>query len=375
MIIPFVDLATQQTRIRADLDRRIAAVLDHGIYILGPEVSELETALGKIGRCNHVISFSSGTDALLAVLMAKNIGVGDAVYLPSFTFSATVEVILQTGATPVFVDVSDATFNLDPNFLSAMIRQTVSEGRLRPAVVIAVDLFGQPADYLSINTIAAEHNLFVLADAAQSFGASFEGEPVGNLAEATATSFYPAKPLGCYGDGGAILTDDDELASACVSIRSHGQGKNRYDIIRLGMNGRLDTMQAAILLAKLTIFQDEIERRRSVARRYSSQLPKWIERPSQLEGTESIWAQFTIKLPHRDAVAKKLKAEGIPTHIYYPLPLHLQPAYQVHGDGLGSLSVSEKLCHEVLALPIHPYLSDETIDLICDKLGSALRDD
>jgi UDP-2-acetamido-2-deoxy-ribo-hexuluronate aminotransferase len=368
MNIPFVDLAKQQRRIRADLDRRIGQVLDHGGYINGPEVTELEAALAARAGCRHAIGVSSGTDALLALLMAKNIGLGDAIFLPSFTFTATAEVVLMCGATPVFVEVDGATFNLDPEYLRAMISQIAQEGRLRPAAIIAVDLFGQPADYQAINDLASEHNLFVLADGAQSFGASYHNRNVGSLAEATATSFYPAKPLGCYGDGGAIFTDDDELAATCISLRDHGQGEGRYDIVRLGLNARLDTIQAAVLLSKLTIFEDEIRLRRSVAQRYSEQLSGLVETPRQAQGANSIWAQYTIKLPHRDAVADALRQQGIPTQIYYPLPMHLQPAYAQYGDGEGSLPISEQLSREVLALPMHPYLDDAAVTMICEAL-------
>jgi UDP-2-acetamido-2-deoxy-ribo-hexuluronate aminotransferase len=371
MIIPFIDLAVQQRRIRADLDRRIGQVLDHGSYINGPEVAELEAALTARAGCRHAIGVSSGTDALLALLMAKDIGPGDAIFLPSFTFTATAEVVLQCGAMPVFVEVDANTFNLDLGHLRATILQITQEGRLRPAAIIAVDLFGQPADYQAINDLAAEHNLFVLADGAQSFGASYYNRNVGSLAEATATSFYPAKPLGCYGDGGAIFTDEDELAATCVSLRDHGQGEGRYDIVRLGLNARLDTIQAAALLSKLTIFEDEIRLRRSVAQRYSEQLSGLVETPVQAKGANSIWAQYTIKLPRRDAAAEALRQQGIPTQIYHPLPMHLQPAYSQYGGGEGSLPISEQLSREVLALPMHPYLDDATITIICEALRDA----
>ena len=373
MTIPFVDLGAQQRRIRDDLDRRIARVLDHGGYILGPEVAELEAALAARAGCRHAITLSSGTDALLAVLMARGIGPGDAVFMPAFTFTATAEVVLQAGATPVFVDVDGSTFNLDPDCLRAAIAGAREQGRLRPAAIIAVDLFGQPADYRAINAIAAEHGLFVLADAAQSFGAHYENRAVGTLAPATATSFYPAKPLGCYGDGGAVFTDDDDLAAACISIRAHGEGKNRYDIVRLGMNGRLDTLQAAVLLSKLTIFDDEIQRRRAAAHSYTERLSDVVETPAQLPGSDTIWAQYTIQLPHRDAVAASLRQRGIPTQIYYPLPMHLQPAYAQYGEGNGSLPVFERLCQRVLALPMHPYLEEATIETICDGVRQGLQ--
>jgi UDP-2-acetamido-2-deoxy-ribo-hexuluronate aminotransferase len=373
MNIPFVDLAEQQHRIRADLDRRISQVLDHGRYINGPEVVELEDELAALAGCRRAIGVSSGTDALLALLMAKNIGAGDAVFLPSFTFTATAEVVLQCDATPVFIEVDAATFNLNPDHLRAVIGQTTKEGRLRPAAIIAVDLFGQTADYQAINDLAAKYDLFVLADGAQSFGASYHGRNVGSLADATATSFYPAKPLGCYGDGGAIFTDDDELAATCVSLRDHGKGDGRYDIVRLGLNARLDTLQAAVLLSKLTIFEDEVRLRQSVAQRYTEQLSGLVETPTQAQDTNSTWAQYTIKLPDRDAVADSLRQKGIPTQVYYPLPMHMQPAYAQYGAGEGSLPVSERLCDEVLALPMHPYLDDSTISMICNAIREALQ--
>ena len=373
MNIPFVDLAEQQRRIRADLDRRIGQVMDHGAYINGPEVAELEVKLAAFAGCRHAIGVSSGTDALLAALMAKGIGRGDAVFLPSFTFTATAEVVLQCNATPVFVEVDAATFNLEPDHLREAIAETAKLGQLRPAAIIAVDLFGQPADYQAINALASEHDLFVLADGAQSFGASYHNLKVGGLAEVTATSFYPAKPLGCYGDGGAIFTNDNELAAACISLRDHGQGEGRYDIVRLGLNARLDTMQAAVLLSKLTIFEDEIRLRRTVAQRYTEQLSGMVETPVQLQDTDSIWAQYTIKLPNRDGVADHLRQQGIPTQIYYPLPMHLQPAYAHHGGGVGSLPISEQLGREVLALPMHPYLGETVIDTICAALRDAMQ--
>ena len=373
MNIPFVDLAEQQRRIRADLDRRIAKVLDHGGYILGPEVTELEGALAAIAGCRHAITVSSGTDALLMLLMAKGIGPGDGVFLPSFTFTATAEVVLQCGASPIFVEVDAQTFNMDPECLADAIAETERQGQLRAAAVMPVDLFGQPADYQAINKLAGAHGLFVLGDAAQSFGASYQNRAVGSVAEATATSFYPAKPLGCYGDGGAIFTDDDELAATCISLRAHGQGEGRYDIVRLGLNARMDTLQAAVLLSKLTIFEDEIQRRREVAEHYNKCLTGLVETPVQLPGTASIWAQYTIKLPHRDKIAAHLREQGIPTQIYYPLPMHLQPAYAPYGNGVGSLPVSEQLCHEVRALPMHPYLDEGTIERIRDALAEGLR--
>ena len=373
MSIQLVNLTEQQRRIRADLDRRLEQVLSHGSYINGPEVAELEDKLAAIADSRHAIGISSGTDALLTVLMARNIGPGDAVFLPSFTFAATAEVVLLCGASPVFVEVDAATFNLDPKHLRTEIIRITENGELRPAAIIAVDLFGQPADYRAINDLAMEYDLFVLADAAQSFGARYHNRSVGGLAAATATSFYPAKPLGCYGDGGAIFTNDDELAATCVSLRAHGHGKSRYDIVRVGLNARLDTIQAAVLLSKLTIFKDEIRLRRLVAERYSQQLRNSVKTPKQTHGVESIWAQYTIKIANRNAVAEALGKQGIPTQIYYPLPMHLQPAYSKFGGGEGSLPVSERLSQEVLALPMHPYLDVIAITKICDALHGSLQ--
>ena len=373
MTIQFVDLAQQQRRIREDIDRRIAEIFEHGLYILGPEVAELEGELEALVGCKHAITVSSGTDALLAILMAKNIGPGDMVFMPSFTFTATTEVVLQVGATPVFVDVDAATYNLDPICLRDAIIQKLKLNSFRSGAIIAVDLFGQPANYKEINAIAFEFGLFVLADSAQSFGASYENRSVGSLADATATSFYPSKPLGCYGDGGALFTDNDELATACISIRSHGKGEGKYDTVRLGINGRLDTLQAAILLAKLKIFKDEIQRRYVVAERYNKRLSRLVKTPIQIPSANSNWAQYTIKLPNRDAVSAKLRGQGIPTQIYYPLPAHLQPAYFAHGAGHGSLPVSEQLCKEVLSLPMHPYLNQDVIDRICECINGEVE--
>ena len=373
MSIRFVDLTEQQRRIRTDLDRRLEQVLAHGSYINGPELIELENKLAEFADCRHAVSVSSGTDALLTVLMARNIGPGDAVFLPSFTFAATAEVVLLCGATPVFVEVDASTFNLDPKHLHTEIIRIKKNGDLQPTAIITVDLFGQPADYQAINDLAMEYDLFVLADAAQSFGAKYHNRSVGSLAAATATSFYPAKPLGCYGDGGAIFTNDDELAATCVSLRAHGQGKSRYDIVRVGLNARLDTIQAAVLLSKLTIFEDEIRLRRLVAERYSQQLRDSVETPKQADGADTVWAQYTIKIANRDAVAEALGKQGIPTQIYYPLPMHLQPAYSKFGSGEGSLPVSERISQEVLALPMHPYLDLTATSKICDALQEALR--
>jgi dTDP-4-amino-4,6-dideoxygalactose transaminase len=363
--IAFIDLAAQQRVLRPHLDAAIARVLDHGGYIMGPEVVALEADLSAFCGAMHVIACANGTDAIAMVLMAKGIKAGDAVFVPSFTFAATAEVVALLGATPVFVDCLDDTFNIDP----AGIRQGIalaSRLGLAPKAIIPVDLFGLPAEYSAFETIAAEHGLFVISDAAQSFGATYQHRRVGTLALATTTSFFPAKPLGCYGDGGAIFTEDEGLASVLRSIRSHGQGAHKYDYVRVGLNGRLDTLQAAILIEKLKVFADEIVARDQIARRYSQALRAHAITPQIPETLSSVWAQYTLRVPgaRRDAIAKALKDEGVPTAIYYPKPLHLQDAYKhfpVAGNGLPT---SERIASEVLSLPMHPYLDERTQDRI-----------
>ncbi|RMF08246.1 MAG: DegT/DnrJ/EryC1/StrS aminotransferase family protein [Alphaproteobacteria bacterium] len=357
--LAFIDLAAQQRRIRPQIDAAIARVLDHGKYIMGPEVGELERQLTAFSGAKHCISCSSGTDALLMALMARDIGPGDAVLCPAFTFTATPEVIALLGATPIFIDVEEASFNLDPEKLDEGVAAARAAG-LQPKAIIAVDLFGLPADYDAIEAFAEAQGMWVLADAAQGYGGSYKERKVGQLGLMTATSFFPAKPLGCYGDGGAIFTDDDTLAAALESIRVHGKGTGKYDNVRIGVNGRLDTMQAAILIEKLKIFAIEIEARDRVAARYNEafRAHNEIATPEVPEGLSSAWAQYTLRLPaeRRDAIAARLKERGIPTAIYYPKPLHEQTAYKgfpVAGDGL---PVSERLSREVLSLPMHPYL-------------------
>lgn len=353
----FIDLATQLDRIRPQIDAAIAAVLDHGAFILGPEVAILERDLARFCGAAHAISCSSGTDALLMVLMAQGVGPGDAVICPAFTFTATPEVIALIGATPIFADVLEDSFNLDPAGLPAAVETARSQG-LTPRAIIAVDLFGQPADYAAIERFAGDNNLWVLADAAQSFGASAHGRKVGQFGLATATSFFPAKPLGCYGDGGAIFTDDQYLAERLESIRVHGKGTDKYDNVRIGINGRLDTLQAAILIEKLKIFADEIERRNAVAAAYSAGLYAIAAVPRLPQGVTSVWAQYTLRVPagQRQALQADLKAAGVPTAVYYPKPLHQQTAYRHYPIAGPSLPVSERLAGDVLSLPIHPYL-------------------
>ncbi|SLN22826.1 DegT/DnrJ/EryC1/StrS family aminotransferase [Oceanibacterium hippocampi] len=373
MAIPFVDLKTQHARIASEVDRRIQDVLTHGKYILGPEVAEFEKRLADFCGARHALGVSNGTDALQMLLMAKEIGPGAAVFVPSFTFTATAEVILLLGATPVFVEVDERTFNIDPADLGAKIAATRAAGLLEPRAIIAVDLFGLPADYEALMPIAEQENLFLLADSAQSIGGGLGNRRVGALGHATATSFFPAKPLGCYGDGGGILTDDEALYEVCRSIRVHGQGTAKYDVVRIGVNGRLDTMQAAILLAKLDIFADELDRREAVALEYDRWLSGTLQTPLRPAGYRSAWAQYTVLVDDREALQKSLAEQGVPSAVYYPRPMHLQPAYRDYGDGEGSLPVSERLSERVLSLPMHPYLESADIERICDLLLQGVR--
>jgi dTDP-4-amino-4,6-dideoxygalactose transaminase len=372
--IPFIDVAAQRRRLGAAIDDAIARVTEHCQFILGPEVRALEAELADFCGARHVVSCASGTDALVLVLMAKGIGPGDAVICPSFTFCATAEVVALLGATPVFADVDEATFNIDPNSLERAVAKAKRLG-LKPKAVIPVDLFGLPAEHDAIAAIAAAENMFILDDAAQAFGATYHGRPLGTFGLATATSFFPAKPLGCYGDGGAIFTDDDELAALLVSLRVHGHSTvDKYDNVRVGLTGRLDTMQAAVLLEKLKIFPDEIAARNAAAERYSNALGNVAGVPRVPEGHTSVWAQYTIRVePGRRAeLAEALKAEGIPTAIYYPKPLHRQTAYERCPYADGGLPVSDQLAQEVISLPMHAYLDEATQDRIVDAVQRAL---
>lgn len=362
----FIDLAAQQARIREEIDTRVARVLDHGRYIMGPEVAELEAALAEFSGVDHVVSCASGTDALVMALMVHGVGPGDAVFVPTFTFAATAEAVAILGATPVFVDVDDVTFNIDVAKLSSAIDST-PDG-LRPVGVIAVDLFGLPADYNAIDEVVDRREMWVVADAAQSFGARREGLRVGQMASITTTSFFPAKPLGCYGDGGAVLTTDASIAELLRSVRVHGSGSEKYDNVRLGLNGRLDTLQAAILLPKLGVFAEEIEARDRVASRYSEGLADVATVPAVPAGSQSTWAQYTVRVADRDELAAALKAEGIPTAVYYPRPLHSQTAYSGFPVGAGGVEVSERLAQEVLSLPMHPYLGVKDQDSVMDAV-------
>jgi len=372
--IDFIDLKTQQAEILPALMARIQTVLAHGQYVMGPEVGELENRLAAYVGVKHALSCSSGTDALLMALMAYGVGPGDAIFTTPFTFIATAEVIQLLGATPVFVDVDPRTFNIAPEALDQTLRSLAANPRtahLRPKGIIPVDLFGQPADYDRIKTLARQHGLFVLGDAAQSFGATYKGKRTGALAEISATSFFPAKPLGGYGDGGAIFTDDDKLAEILHSIRVHGQGTNKYENVRLGLNGRLDTLQAAILLAKLDIFDREVAQRQAVARRYSEALGRVVETPYVAPDRTSVWAQYSVLSDHRAAIQDRLRQAGIPTAIYYPIPLHLQGAFKHLGYQPGDFPVSEGLAQRIFSLPMSPYLSPEDQDRIISNVLTA----
>ena len=372
--VPFIDVASQRRRLGHSIDEAVARVLAHCQFINGPEVTQLEAALAAFSGAKHVVTCASGTDALLMVLMAKDVGRGDAVLCPSFTFCATGEAVALAGATPVFVDVDEATFNIDVNSLKRGIATAKRLG-LKPRAVIPVDLFGQSADHDAIGAIAQAEGLFVLDDAAQAFGASYKGRRLGTFGLVTATSFFPAKPLGCFGDGGAILTDDAELAETLRSIRVHGQGSDKYDNVRLGLTGRLDTLQAAILLEKLKIFEDEIAARNKVAERYARGLGNVVTVPHVTADCVSVWAQYTIRLPHgvdRDTFAATLKAQGIPTAIYYPKSMHQQTAYRDFPVVDGGVPTSEKLSADVISLPMHAYLDEPTQDRIIQAVRGAL---
>lgn len=372
----FNDLEKQQKLIRDSIEKRIRTVLDHGKYIMGPEVQELEEKLADFTDCKYCITCSSGTDALLLALMAYNVGPGDAIFTTTFTFIATAEVITLLGATPIFVDINPQTFNLDPEKLRITIEEykagkQVSPGiskNLKPKGIIPVDIFGLPADYDAINSIAQENDLFVIEDAAQSFGASYKGKPTCKLTDIAATSFFPAKPLGCYGDGGAIFTNEKDIAEKIQSLRAHGKGTDKYDNIQLGINGRLDTLQAAILLAKLEIFADEIEQRQVVAQRYSDGLKDIVTVHEVPEGYKSAWAQYSVLSDQRQRLIEKLKEKEIPTAVYYPKPLHLQKAFSYLGYKEGSMPLSEEVSKKIFSLPMHPYLKQEDQNKIIELL-------
>jgi dTDP-4-amino-4,6-dideoxygalactose transaminase len=380
-MIPFIDLGAQQARIRDRLEAAIRRVLDHGAYVMGPEVREFEAKLAAFGQAPLALSCANGTDALALPLMAWDIGEGDVVFCPSFTFTATPEVVPWVGATPVFVDIRPETYNLDPARLDAAIAAVKTEGRLRPAAVIAVDLFGQPADYPAIAEVCRRHDVKLIADSAQGFGCTLGGRHPIHWADVATTSFFPAKPLGCYGDGGAVLVKDQALWDRLDSLRVHGKAvagdagaggfahDPKYLNARVGMNSRLDTLQAAILIEKLAIFEEEIALRQQVAARYAAGLSGHVlATPEVIEGGVSVWAQYVIEHANRDALAAHLRTQGIPTAVYYPVPMHLQAPYAEFPRGPGGLPVTEAKAETVLALPMHPYLAPETQDRIIDAV-------
>ena len=373
MGIQFIDLQAQRARLKDEINMGIQNVLEHGAFVMGPEVRELESKLAAFGDAKHALGCANGTDALLLLMLAWDIGPGDAVFCPSFTFCATAEIIANVGASPVFVDIDRDTYNICPQSLERAIAEIKVAGKLTPKAIIAVDLFGQSADYESLATIAKKHGLKLLSDSAQGFGTTLNGKHPLHWADATTTSFFPAKPLGCYGDGGAVLTDDDALIEVLRSLRVHGKGTDKYDNIRIGVNSRLDTIQAAILLPKLAVFSEEIDKRNEVANRYIEALKSHALRvPAVMDGVISTWAQFTIEVPNPVDFAAKLKQAGVPTARYYPKPVHMQSAYShypVEGNGLGNTM----LCIDhIISLPMHPYLDVETQDIIIEAAKAAL---
>ena len=380
MPIPFIDLQAQRARLGQPLEDAILKVVRSGAYIMGPEIGQFEKALGEFGQAPFVLSCGSGTEALQLPLMAWGVGPGDAVFCPSFTFAATAEVMPLVGASPVFVDVLEGTYNLDPAKLDAAIAAVKAEGKLTPKAVIAVDLFGQPADYPAISAVAKKHGLKLISDSAQGFGCTLNGQHPIHWADVTTTSFFPAKPLGCYGDGGAVLCKDERLHDLLVSLRVHGQavksdleGKTfdhdpKYLNLRIGMNSRMDTIQAAVLLQKLTIFADEIAARNRVADRYAAGLGDIVKVPKVIEGGVSVWAQYTIEIDDRDGLVAHLKSQDVPSAVYYPIPIHRQDVYSVY-PAPGGLPVTDAAAKVVMSLPMHPYLTEEDQD----KVIAAIR--
>ena len=370
--INFIDLKEQQKIIRPQIEAAIKKVIDHGIYINGPEVAEFEKNLSSFCGAKHAISCSDGTDALSLGLMAMRVGPGDAVFVPSFTFASSGEVVALAGATPIFIDAHPESYNISVASLKQGIQLAKTLG-LKPVCIIAVDLFGQPADYTNITNIAKEHDLQIMSDGAQSFGAYYNNRRVGEIGDITTTSFFPAKPLGCYGDGGAVFTNNDEIAAKLRSLKIHGKGSDKYDNVMIGINSRLDTIQAAILIEKLKIFDNEIAARQKVAQYYNDNITDIVKKPTVINGATSVWAQYTMVLPeniNRSEVISKCKEVGIPTCVYYIKPLHLQKAYNHYpiADKNG-LKISEHLANNVLSLPMHPYLSESQQEYIVDQLN------
>ncbi len=375
----FRDLKKQYRILKEDIDKALLEAVASGAYIMGPQVRELEQELAAYVGVNHCLSCANGTDALTLALKAWGIGPGDAVFVPDFTFFSSAEVVSLEGATPVFVDVCEDTFNIDAEDLEKAIRQTLQEGRLTPRVIVAVDLFGLPADYPRIREIANRYGLLILEDGAQGFGGSINGRRACSFGDIATTSFFPAKPLGCYGDGGAVFTDNDDWAALMDSYRVHGKGSFKYDNVRIGLNSRLDTLQAAILMVKLKAFRDyELDAVNAVAEHYTSLLRDIVATPDIPEGFRSSWAQYTLRLrdaAQRDALQASLKAAGIPSMVYYPKPMHLQAAFSsvVPEGAQGLCPVATSLCDRVLSIPMHPYLTEEDIDTVCKTIAETLR--
>ena len=370
--IALIDLQAQRRRLGETLERAILDAVQGGQWVMGPQVAKLEKQLAEFVGVKHCVACANGTDALLIVLRAWDIGPGDAVFVPAFTFAASAEVVALVGATPVFVDVFEDTYNIDPASLEAAIAMVRRDGKLKAKVVMPVDLFGQTADYRALEPIAKREGLKMLCDAAQGFGALLDGRRAGGIGDAASTSFFPAKPLGCYGDGGATFTNDDGLNDLLRSIRVHGQGSDKYENVRIGVNSRLDTIQAAILLEKMTIFPDEIELRDAVARRYNDafRASNRIVVPRVIDGAQSTWAQYTLQVPDRDKLGAALKAKGIPSAVYYPIPLSRQKGYSHFPSA--PIPVSEKISRTVISLPMHPYLDAATQDRIIEAVLEAV---
>jgi dTDP-4-amino-4,6-dideoxygalactose transaminase len=384
-MIPFIDLQAQRKRLGQPLEDAILKVVRSGAYIMGPEIGEFERQLAAFGQAPHALSCGSGTEALVLPLMAWGIGPGDAVFCPSFTFAATAEAMPLVGASPVFVDIDPDTYNLDPESLQAAIEAVKREGKLTPRAVIAVDLFGGPADYPAIARVCAKHGLKLISDSAQGFGCTLDGRHPIHWADVTTTSFFPAKPLGCYGDGGAVLSKDEKLHDLLVSLRVHGQavksdieGKTfehdpKYLNVRIGMNSRMDTIQAAVLLEKMKIFEDEIVARNRVADRYAAGLSDLVKTPTVQEGGVSVWAQYTIEVEGRDALGPHLREQGVPTAVYYPIPIHKQGVYSAYPTAPGGLPVTEAKAGQVISLPMHPYLTEDDQDQIVAAIRAFVK--
>ena len=372
--INFIDLKAQREHLGQKIDDAIMNVVDSCSFILGPQVKTLESQLAAFSGAKHALGCANGTDAIALCLMAKQVRPGEAIIVPSFTFASTAEVVAWLGAVPIFVDIDEATYNMDPSSLAHGLAKAESLG-LRTVGVIAVDLFGQPADYDPIEAFCAAHDLWLISDSAPGYGSTYKGRKSGSIGTFATTSFFPAKPLGCYGDGGAVFTSDEDLLAIMRSLHVHGQGSDKYDNIRIGVNSRLDTIQAAVLIEKLAIYETEIAQRQMVAERYNAALSDIAITPQVMDGCTSVWAQYTIRVAAnlRQPLVDALKEKAIPTAIYYPRPLHQQTAYSKFPSAGNGLPVSERVCHEVFSLPMHPYLAPEMQDHICQTVRETIQ--